>query len=441
MDAAGEETVGQRLRRLRLERGMSQRDLAGPGVTFAYVSRIENGTRKPSLDVLRLLARKLRVPLEYLETGAKVPEAAERELRLSDAELELRLGRDLDRAAEVFQAEAKRGDEPALEARARAGLGQLAARRSDHQVTIRELEAVTGSGYFPPEARPDLYRTLAAAYVAVDEPRRAVELFKGCLAELREHVPDDAALQVRYAVYLATACGEAGDMTGAQQALADANEAAKDEPASAQIRINLYWANAREAWFEADSEGALIHIHRAIGLLETTEDTYHLALAHLLCAQLLSLDGRGDEAARHLDRAERLFVLGADDSDLGVLRAEQAKLAALRNDADAAMTYANEAARLLGDDARHLGLKWHALASAHRLAGDVGQAEIYFGKAVDALTERRQWREAATVASEWGRFLRALGRDGEAFDLMDRATLLHIRHVGRQAVRARDAKA
>ena len=400
MGAAGEETIGQRLRRLRLQRGMTQRDLQAPGVTFAYISRIENGGRpNPSVKVLRILARRLGVPLEYLETGALMPEAAERELRLSDAELELRLGRDLDRAAEVFRAEAERGEEPVLEARARAGLGQLAARRSDHEATIRELEAATRSGYFPPEVRPDLYRTLAAAYVAVDQPVRAVELFRQCLRELREHVPDDAALQVRYSVYLATAYAEAGDMHGASQALANANEAATDEPASAQIRINLYWANARAAWMEADSEGALVHIHRAIGLLETTEDTYHLALAHLLCAQLLSLDGRSDEAARHLGLADRLFVLGAEESDLGVLRAEQAKLAAERGDADEAMTRATDAERLLGDDARHLGLKWHALASAHRLAGDVEQAESYFGKALDVLTERRPWRASGGASS------------------------------------------
>ena len=35
------ETVGQRLRRLRLERGLSQRQLAAPGVSYAYISRIE----------------------------------------------------------------------------------------------------------------------------------------------------------------------------------------------------------------------------------------------------------------------------------------------------------------------------------------------------------------------------------------------------------------
>ena len=61
------EPIGVRLRRLRLERGLSQRELASPGVSYAYISRIEAGTRRPSVKALRMLARKLGVSPEYLE--------------------------------------------------------------------------------------------------------------------------------------------------------------------------------------------------------------------------------------------------------------------------------------------------------------------------------------------------------------------------------------
>jgi transcriptional regulator with XRE-family HTH domain len=63
------ETVGARLRRLRVEHAFSQRDLASPGVSYAYISRIEAGTRTPSLKALRKLAAKLDVTALYLETG------------------------------------------------------------------------------------------------------------------------------------------------------------------------------------------------------------------------------------------------------------------------------------------------------------------------------------------------------------------------------------
>src|SRR5438132_11688623 len=89
------EPIGRRLRRLRLERGLSQRGLSGPGVSYAYISRIEAGARRPSVKALRTLARKLGVTAEYLETGSEIREAEARELRLAEAELRLRLDDDV----------------------------------------------------------------------------------------------------------------------------------------------------------------------------------------------------------------------------------------------------------------------------------------------------------------------------------------------------------
>src|SRR5207253_3377597 len=88
------EPIGVRLKRLRLERSLSQRELSSPGVSYAYISRIEAGARTPSVKALRMLARKLQVSVEYLETGRDVAESERRELRLADAELAIRFGED-----------------------------------------------------------------------------------------------------------------------------------------------------------------------------------------------------------------------------------------------------------------------------------------------------------------------------------------------------------
>src|ERR1041384_3648649 len=89
--AAGE-TIGQRLKRSRLERGLSQRELAAPGVSYAYISRIEAGTRQPSVKALRRLAAKLGVTADYLETGSELARGEHLELKLADLELSIRLG-------------------------------------------------------------------------------------------------------------------------------------------------------------------------------------------------------------------------------------------------------------------------------------------------------------------------------------------------------------
>jgi tetratricopeptide (TPR) repeat protein len=187
------------------------------------------------------------------------------------------------------------------------------------------------------------------------------------------------------------------------------------------------------------SEGyaALDYIKTAIGFLDATEDRLQLARAHLACAQLTNLDARPDEAAHHLAEAEELLRQGADATDLGVLRAEQAKVAAIEGRTEDTMSLAIEADKLLGDDVRYSGLKAHVLGIAFALAGDLDQAGPHFQKAVDELERRRQWREATEVARSWARLLRAAGRASEALDVMDRAAILGARQLGAEARQAR----
>ena len=61
-------TVGERIRQRRLELSLSQRDLAAPGVSYAYISRLEANARTPSVRALRAIAPKLQVSVHWLET-------------------------------------------------------------------------------------------------------------------------------------------------------------------------------------------------------------------------------------------------------------------------------------------------------------------------------------------------------------------------------------
>jgi len=66
-------TIGDRIRQRRLALGLSQRELASEGVSYAYISRIEANTRRPSVRALRKLAVKLNVSAHWLETGEDDP--------------------------------------------------------------------------------------------------------------------------------------------------------------------------------------------------------------------------------------------------------------------------------------------------------------------------------------------------------------------------------
>lgn len=72
--------VGPRLRRIRAERGVTLTDLSEQtGISKSTLSRLENGQRRPSLELLLPLAQAHRVPLDDL-VGA--PEVGDPRIRL-----------------------------------------------------------------------------------------------------------------------------------------------------------------------------------------------------------------------------------------------------------------------------------------------------------------------------------------------------------------------
>ena len=68
--------VGTRLFDAREAAGLSQRELAFPGCSAAYISRIERGERVPSLQVMRELARRAGVSEQALAYGRETRDDA-----------------------------------------------------------------------------------------------------------------------------------------------------------------------------------------------------------------------------------------------------------------------------------------------------------------------------------------------------------------------------
>jgi tetratricopeptide (TPR) repeat protein len=422
-DAAAE-TIGQRLRRLRLERGLSQRELAGPGVSYAYISRIEAGARRPSVKALRTLAPKLGVTVEYLETGSDLRDIDERELRLAEAELQLRLDpdtRDAEAALRAVLDEAERSGDRGSAIRAHIALGLAAARHGDHTGAVGHLERAIGETPVPLTTRPDVYSALGRAYAATGAPQRAVELFERCLADVQAEPEADAAAEVRFATELSYALADMGELDRAHSALEDALARSEDF-ADPYTRIRLYWSLGRLAARQGHAADALASFRRAVALLEATEDTLHLARSHLSCAWILNASGRAAEATPHLEVAERLFGHTPDALDLAYLRTEQAKQAVQLGNADDGVARAEDALRVLGEsDPAERGSAEFALAEALVLKGANDDAGDSFKRAVQLLEQHGQRSECAAAMRSWAKFLRGLGREAEALDVLERA--------------------
>jgi tetratricopeptide (TPR) repeat protein len=417
----GAETVGERLRRLRLERGFSQRDLSSPGVSYAYISRIEAGARRPSVKALRMLAGKLGVTAEYLETGVEIGAAESRELRLADLELRLRLDGDAATGEiEEILADAEAHADTSAAVRARIALGVTADARGRHSEAIDHLERAVESTLVTPVSRPDVYLTLAHTYASAGSPGRAVELLEEALADLRALAPDDRATRIRFSTFLSYALTDLGELTRARAVVSEALFDS-EEISDPYTRVRLYWSLGRISAEQANARGALESFRRAIALLEATEDTLHLARAHMACAEAAMISGDQNEAAgRHLDEASRLLGPRAEGDDMAVLRRLQALNAMYAGEYDQAERFGQQALEFAVELPNEAGQAWWAIAEARSRAG-VHDADDAFRRAVDVLHEHGTVRNYANVLRAYGRYLRDAGREGEALDVFERA--------------------
>jgi transcriptional regulator with XRE-family HTH domain len=74
------ETLGERIRRVRQERGMSLAKVSGGDFSRAFLNQVEHGRSQPSTRVLRVIAGRLGTEVDYLLEG-RLP-GIERELAL-----------------------------------------------------------------------------------------------------------------------------------------------------------------------------------------------------------------------------------------------------------------------------------------------------------------------------------------------------------------------
>jgi len=110
-----------------------------------------------------------------------------------------------------------------------------------------------------------------------------------------------------------------------------------------------------------------------------------------------------------------------EPGDLTVLRRMQADLAVAYGDGDEAIVRGREAIAAAGTDfPNQRGLALAAVAAGLALIEDPGADETY-REATVLLETHGTRRERNDVLRTYGRYLRALGRDHEALDVLDRA--------------------
>lgn len=407
--------IGTRLRRLRLARDLTQRELAEPKYTHAYVSTIEAGRRNPSREALEHFAGKLGVDVDELLTGKPADLEARLDARLMQARIDLSAGH-LDSADEALAStakEAKRYQLSRVEAKAEDARGLLQERRGKPEQALehyQRAEEIVRSG--PASAWADAVSGKARCFQALGDVRYAIHMLETLLDTLeREQIRDPEALARLYSSLL-DAYLDAGLY---ERAAASAVELDRLAPKLADpLRVAQMHLHVAHLYLV---QGAIEDAERS---LQRAEDAYrHLSLkaetgyAFLAKGYVKTRDGRLDEARQDLEQALAIFEETADGKDLTRTLNELARIERLEGRSDRARELLERSISIMGDSDTPI------LAWAHRELGLVladtepEGAEKNFRLAIDLFERSEQAVEIAVTYRGLGDLLQARG-EGDA---------------------------
>lgn len=309
-------SLGERIRARRKELGLTQSQLGGSDLTKGFISLVEKGRAKPSLETLVLLARRLQKPVGYfLEEGTVLGRKAF-QLTLASAWVALKRAeftQAAERFSEALQVARQQRDESA-EAESYIGLASALAGLRQFDVARENVERG---------------RTLAEAarvphhLARVSHVLGLIEYYQRNLPAAREHFLEgyrrvqelghpDVSLAGSLLLNLGNTYQEIGDYVEAARWYREALRIL--EPTEDMHRIGLAHVQLGIAHRESGNvEAALEHLTRAEHIFELLEDVRLLAQARTSIGIMLLERGEVDEAIAHLENSLRIKERVGDD--------------------------------------------------------------------------------------------------------------------------------
>ncbi|KJY19380.1 MULTISPECIES: helix-turn-helix domain-containing protein [Streptomyces] len=417
MDEPGQ--IGRRVQRMRVERGLTQKQLAHPSYTSAYVSTLESGKVRPSETALRFLAARLGTSYEELATGRPAHLATELRLALTDAQRTLATGA-ADEAAVRYRRLLAEAEELGLapeQAQARLGLGECALESGELPAAIghfEEAERLLADEPLPLRARP--VRGRAVAHLLAGELRYACYLLESAIDELgASGLADPDALVLLHAAVI----GPYMDMGAHARAAHSAEIALALAPqvGDPALVAGMHRQVARTFLAEgrmAEADASLAKAQAIYGRLQLSTDLAH---CHWMRGYVLAQNGELEPAERELRTARDM--LSARRAGLYTAQVEVELADVLRR-----LGRQDEAAGLLAAllDLGNSHGAVHA-GGAHRLLGLMAEergesesAEEHYVQALALLERSGATGDLADLCRLLGDLLRRTGRVEAAMD-------------------------
>ncbi|KUL70489.1 MULTISPECIES: tetratricopeptide repeat protein [unclassified Streptomyces] len=415
-------TIGRRVQQLRADRGLTQRQLAEPAYTPAYISTLEAGRVRASDEALRHIADRLGVAFEELATGRPAHLVTDLRLRLTEAQRVLATG-DTGTADGQFTALLAEATAHGLaEERAAAllGLGDCALDAGELDAArghFEEAEQVLAAAGAPLPARAPAVRGRAVSHYLTGELRYAVYLLESALDELNRgglHDPD--ALLLLYASVI----GPYMDM-GAHARAAQAAEyalALAPQAGDPALVARMHRSVARTLLAEGRTAEADASLAKAAELYRQLQIRTELANCHWMRGYVYAQNGDLERAEAEMREAQTMLTAQRATLYTSQVAVELADVLHRRGKSA-------EAAALLHEVLSDLSSERGALhsAAAHRLLGiiaedsrDTEAAEEHYVRALSLLERAGAAGDLADLCRLLGDLLRRTGRVEAALD-------------------------
>ena len=419
-------SLGERIRTRRKELGLTQTQLGGADVSKAFISLVEKGRAKPSLDTLGLLARRLQRPVGYfLERGTTLGAKALR-VTVAAGWVKIKQG-DFTGAAEAFEealALAAGDLDHGIEAEGYIGLATALAGLRQHDLARRNVERgrdlAEAAG-----AVHHLARVHQVLGVIAYQERRLLEA-RGHFAEAYRRFEETDRPDRGFGGILLYNIGnthmELGDHVEAARWYGRAMtllESTGDMHRLGLVHVQLGVAERERGNYDA----ALEHLNRAEHVFEVLEDRRLLGWAHNSIGITLLADGKVDDAIAHIETSLRIKEETGDDPGRARSLTELGRAMIAKGKFAAADTRLDEAERLTGrfgdvtEGARILAVR----AQLRAATGRTPEAIRCYKQAIDGFDALGMNADVANACNALGDLLLKHGRASQAAPYLSRA--------------------
>jgi tetratricopeptide (TPR) repeat protein len=402
-------TLGERVRELRVSRGLSQSTLARGLVSPSYVSLIEAGRRLPEREILQAFAQRLATTPEYLTTGVDAAAAREQLLNLRYAELALANGQ-VEEALTRFGALIEQS--PVNRDAATWGMARALEAHGDLPGAIERIEWLLEEHRAARADQPGLLvllNTQCRLYREVGDISHSIALGERALNEVRLLGLIGSEEEIRLASTLVASYWERGDWIKAEL-MAREVVARAEAQGSPRSRGSAYWNASLSASSVGGVTMAIELAERAIAMLSETDDERSLARLRtdfawiLLCQPSPDLPRICDLLGKAYAKLSEIGV----DTDLAYCETELARYHLAAGQPEQAMEYADRSIeRLTGRDVLETARVQVVRAYILAALGEKTESLQTCREAMRVLrddTKSRQhmttWREAAELMFE-----------------------------------------